>query len=67
MIKQLDISYLFKRVVILERAINTILSPRQIRALHFFDNPTLEEAKKTRRLYKTNHDSLIYRAYHKKN
>lgn len=67
MIKQLDIGYLFKRIVILERGLSTILTPRQLRALHFFENPTLEEAKKMRRLYKTNHDSLIYRALTCKN
>jgi hypothetical protein len=62
MTKQLDILYLFKRLVILERGLGTLLSERQIRALHFFDNPTFEEAKHTRRLYKTSHDSFLFRA-----
>ena len=42
MTKQLDISYLFKRLVILERGMETLLSDRQMRALHFFENPSLE-------------------------
>lgn len=62
MVKQLDILFLYKRVVILERAIGTLLNEKQIQALHLYENPTLAEAKKYRRRYKLCHDSFIYRA-----
>jgi hypothetical protein len=62
MTKQLDILYLYKRVVLLERGLSTLLSERQLSALHLLDKPTLAEAKKTRRKYKFNHDSFLYRA-----
>lgn len=62
MVKQLDVLFLYKRVVILERAIGTLLNEKQIQALHLYENPTLAEAKRHRRRYKVSHDSFLYRA-----
>ena len=52
MVKQLDVLYLFRRITFLERAISTIMTDKQQRALHLLENRTLDEAKKDRRKYK---------------
>lgn len=41
MVKQLDILYLFRRITILERGINSLLTDKQILALRLMDNKTL--------------------------
>lgn len=41
MTKQLDILYLYKRVVLLERGMGTLLSEKQISALHLLEKPSL--------------------------
>lgn len=54
MVKQLDILYLMRRVTILERGISSLLTDRQIRALHLLDNRTLAEARRDRRKFRWN-------------
>lgn len=65
MVKQLDILYLFRRVTILERAMNSLLTDRQIRALHLIDTKTLAEAKSDRRKFRWNEESFLYKIAHR--
>jgi hypothetical protein len=41
MVKQLDILYLVRRVTFLEKAINTLMTGRQLRSLHLMESRTL--------------------------
>lgn len=54
MTKQLDVLYLYKRVIFLQRAVSTIFSDQQLKALHLFQNFTLDEARQVRKRHKLN-------------
>ena len=51
MVKQLDILYLFRRVSLLEKGVNNLLTDKQVRSLHLLEKRTLLEAKKDRRRF----------------
>jgi len=58
MVRQLDVLFLFKRILLLEKSVSVIFSESQIKALHFQRKPTLDEAKRNRKRYKV---SLRYK------
>lgn len=62
MIKQLDVLYLFRRLAFVERAVSTLFTTHQIKALHLYQKISLTEAQQIRKRYKINHDSFLYRA-----
>ena len=49
MVRQLDVVYLIKRIMLLERAILTLLDEHQVKGLHLQRKLTLEEVKKNRK------------------
>jgi hypothetical protein len=61
MVKQVDVLYLMRRVVLLERAITTLMTVEQLRALHLMENKTLAEAKRDRRKFRWNDETFVYR------
>ena len=47
--KEFDVSFLFKRIIFLERAARVIFADHQFKGLHLHDKLTLEEAEKNRK------------------
>lgn len=61
MIKQLDVLYLYRRIAFLQKAIGTIFTDHQLKALHLYPRSSLSEAQDFRKRHKVNHDYFLYK------
>ena len=50
-VEQLDIRYLFKRIVFMERALLALFNDKQLQGLHLMRKMTIAEAKEVRKMF----------------